>query len=162
MRIAGDVFNHSCHSQIAVGAEVQGFSQSIFVTENLFGHISGQNYRTGIFEGCGRVPLDKLMSKDFKKIFIHIKDVPFVKIVIGMLDEACSLPQPCVCANSWQFCRERRSRWKGRKGIVVKSTTYFFSIGDPVDTIRILIISVIAQFILNPQQDEDAAGHPNG
>ncbi len=150
MGVERKVFDHSCDFKITISVKINSFSERIFIAEYFLCHILGQNDRPRNFEGCSRVTIDKLVAKDFEKVFISVEDSSFIKFLIIIGYQACSWPESCVRYDLGHFgCKSRGGR-KGREGIMIISAPDFFSIRNSVDALGLFMIPVIAQLIMDP------------
>jgi hypothetical protein len=102
--------------------------------------------------------LEECMGEQLEEALIHVVNVVRFEFAVAVLDQAGPPPQTGICFDFRDFLMENGRSPKGGHGIMSVGTPAFIGIGNPVHPLRVFMVTVITQLVLNPEQDQDAAG----
>ena len=158
----GRILDDSSHPQAPVSTDDERPAQGRFHPEQLPGKAFGQDDFVGRPQGRRRVSLDPGEMENGEKRRIGEGDVVFVEDVVLQLEGHIvhgEIPGHALDLGDAFGDRGGEGRWRDPPSEGLAALTS--KDGDEVEVLGVWVELVIAQFVVDPEQDEDGARHPH-
>ena len=168
MGVSGDIFQDAGDGELASHFGVfdgDDFSDWIFTAEEFFCHLLGEEDGVRFLEGGFGVALDEGEGEEFQDVCVgHAEPLAEAFVAVAYPGPAVlSEVDPHGALDFREVVFERGG--EGARGANGVAGIGAFGVGfseDPVDPVGVFVVPVVAEFILDVEEDEDAAGHADG
>ncbi len=139
-----------------------GLAHGIGIAEILLYHLLGDNQRARPAEGNCRITLDQGKGEHLENPRVDGANTAFEEGVLPVTDEQSAREgHPGCLLDFWDLGLQNRAHGIRRDVDVKFALAALLVLFDPIEGSGVCVEPVEAQFILNPEEDEEGAGHPN-
>jgi len=163
MGISWDILGHSRDEEVCILTHTESFSDWVFIAEIFLSHRLGDDQCAWSIE-CGfGIAGKERNSEDFEDVCIGKDHTTFVEAFILVAEKSLAVvADACRMEDFWKFIEQCLRQWSGTHGGKIFFAASLVMYYDSVNPIDIYVVTIEAELVHNPEQNEECAGHPDG